>query len=87
MEIAQQYLEGIREYSYRSLGDSVNHPDLAKPAVYARLSDLIDGKFAQRSTSGKFKLAPAIVTHALAIALLKHLDELKSQTFEALTAN
>ena len=84
--IAQQYLEGIRKYSYRSLGDSVNHPDLANPEVYARLSVLIDGNFAKRNASGEFELAPTIVAHALAIALLKHLDEPQLQTFEALDA-
>ena len=82
--IAQQYRDGIRQYSIRSLGDSVSHRDLNQRQIYSRLSDIVDGNFAKRSTLGELELAPTIVAHALAIALLRHLDEPNLQTFEAL---
>ena len=82
--IARQYREGIQEYSIKSLGDTVSRPDLTEREVYARLSDIIDGRFATRSASGDLQLTPAVVSHALGAALLKHLDQVTSPTFENL---
>ena len=85
-EIAQKRRNGIKEYSERSIGKMVNRPDLTKNEVYARLSDIIDGRFATRDPSGDLQLTPAVIAHALGIALLNDLDQVNSPTFETLDA-
>ena len=83
-DIARLYREGIQEYSINSLGDTVSRPDLTEREVYARLSDIIDGRFATRSVSGDLQLTPAVVAHALGAALLNHLNQVISPTFATL---
>ena len=85
-EIAQKSRKGIKEYSERSLGETVNRPDLNENKVYARLSDIIDGGFATRSASGDLQLIPAVIAHALGVALLNDLEQVSSPTFETLDA-
>lgn len=85
-EIAEQRRNGIQEYSERSLGEMVSRPDLPKNEVYARLSDIIDGQFAERSGSGDLQLIPAVLAHALGLALLNHLDQVTSPKFDNLNA-
>lgn len=84
-EIAQQHLNGIKEYSEKSLSETVYRPDLETKDVYARLSEIIDGPFATRDSSG-LQITPAVVTHALAAALLNDLNQEASTTFEILDA-
>lgn len=83
-DIARQYRDGIREYSIKSLGQTISRPDLTERDVYARLSDIVDGRFVKTNSSGDLVLEPAIVAHALAIALVRHLDKQTSPTFESL---
>ena len=83
-EIAQQYREGIKEFSVNSLGNTVIRPDLTAYEVYARLSDIIDGQFAERNQVGNWQLSPVLVAHALGVALLNHLDQVDSPTFDTL---
>ena len=85
-EIAQSRRQGIEKYSERSLGEMVNRPDLNENEVYARLSDIIDGRFATRSASGDLQLTPAVIAHALGVALLNHLDQVTSPKFDNLNA-
>ena len=85
-EIAQSRRQGIEKYSERSLGEMVNRPDLKENEVYTRLSDIIDGRFATRDPSGDLQLTPAVIAHALGIALLNDLDQVTSPTFETLDA-
>ena len=86
-EIAQKHRTDIEyKYSLRSLGETVARPDLSKNEVYARLSDIIDGRFATRDSSGNFKIIPAVVAHALGAALLNDLCQEASPTFETLNA-
>ena len=85
-EIAQGRRQGIEKYSERSLGEMVNRPDLNENEVYARLSDIIDGRFATRSASGDLQLTPAVIAHALGVALLNDLSEVTSPTFETIDA-
>ena len=85
-EIAQQHRNGIEKYSERSLGETVARPDLSENAVYIRLSDIIDGQFATRDSSGNLQIAPAVVAHALGAALLNDLYQEASPTFETLNA-
>ena len=82
--IAGQHRAGIQEYSISSLGKTVSRPDLSHCDVYARLSDIIDGRFATYSASGDLQLTPVVVAHALGIALLDHLNQIASPTFETL---
>ena len=83
-EIAKQYREGIRKFSANSLGNTVRRPDLTARDVYARLSDIIDGQFAERDQAGNWQLSPVLVAHALGGALLNHLDEVAPPTFDTL---
>ena len=85
-EIAQSRRQGIEKYSERSLGEMVNRPDLKENEVYARLSDIIDGRFATRDPSGDLQLTPAVIAHALGVALLNDLSQVASPTFETLDA-
>ena len=82
-EIAQQHLNGIKEYSEKSLSETVYRPDLETKEVYARLSEIIDGPFATRDSSG-LQITPEVVTHALGAALLNDLNQEASTTFEIL---
>ncbi|MCF8146848.1 MAG: hypothetical protein K9N21_23320 [Deltaproteobacteria bacterium] len=86
-EIAQKYREGIDEYSIKSLSETTSRPDLTESEVYARLSDIIDGRFAVPGPSGKLQLTPTVVAHALGTALLAHLDEITNTTFASLEAH
>ncbi|MDE0330375.1 MAG: hypothetical protein OXL41_00750 [Nitrospinae bacterium] len=85
-EIAQSRRQGIEKYSEKSLGEMVNRPYLNKNKVYARLSDIIDGRFATRSASGDLQLTPAVIAHALGVALLNDLEQVILPTFETLDA-
>ena len=86
-EIAQKHRTDIEyKYSLRSLGETVARPDLSKNEVYARLSDIIDGRFATRNSSGNFKIIPAVVAHALGAALLNDLYQEASPNLENLNA-
>ena len=85
-EIAQSRRKGLKKYSERSLGEMVNRPDLNENEVYTRLSDIIDGRFATRDPSGDLQLTPAVIAHALGVALLNDLDQVTSPTFETLDA-
>ena len=76
-EIARKYREeGTQSYSWPELSASAARPDLGHQEVAARLSDIIDGRFAQKNPNrpGVFELDPVIVSHALGAALLNALD-------------
>ena len=83
-EVASAYREGIRRYSTTTLSQTVNRPDLSEREVYARLSDVMDGRFTARSPSGDIELLPNVIAHALGAALLRHLDDTPAETFDAL---
>ncbi|MEJ1368569.1 MAG: hypothetical protein RPU35_10215 [Candidatus Sedimenticola sp. (ex Thyasira tokunagai)] len=83
-EIATKYREGVREYSVKSLSETTNRPDLTKNQVYARLSDIIDGRFAKTDDFGELRLTPTVVAHALGTGLLAHLEKVSDQTFQYL---
>ena len=69
-EIASKYRDGIQLTSLKALGETASRPDLSEREVYARLSDIIDGRFASHDTSGGISLSHTIVEHALGAALL-----------------
>ena len=86
-KIAREHRDNIRrKYSVQTLEETVDRRGLYIDEVYARLSDIIDGPFATRDDSGELVLNPAIVVHALGVALLDHFRPATSPSFEALQA-
>ena len=85
-EIANRYRGGIQEFSLKSLGETTSRPDLSEREVYARLSDIIDGRFALPGPAGIMQLSPTVVAHALGAALLAHLDAMSGATFAEVEA-
>ena len=83
-EIASGFLREIPPDSLTTLSETVGRRDLTPDHVYARLSDIIDGQFATRTESGDFELNPAIITHALGVALLTSFRGTTSPSFETL---
>ncbi|MDP2224482.1 hypothetical protein [Nitrosomonas sp.] len=83
-EIAQKYRNGIKEYTTKSLSESVSRPDLKESEIYARLSDVIDGRFAETDLSGNFHFTSTVIEHALGVALLTHLDFVADENFTSL---
>lgn len=83
-EIAIQHLDGIKTFSIKSLGEMASRPDLSESEVYARLSDIIDGRFARPDTSGSLQLTPTVIAHALGVALLSKLEAVESPSFTSL---
>jgi hypothetical protein len=80
-KVAKKYREeGTQSYSWTELGASAERPDLGPQEVAARLSDIIDGRFAQKNPNrpDMFQLDPVIVSHALGAALLNELDTVMS---------
>lgn len=86
-EIAERYRAGIREYSLRALGETASGSHLTESEVYARLSDIIDGRLTVGTAASGFHLAPTIVAHALGAALLARLEAVGDRTFEAVDTN
>ncbi|MEK8121648.1 hypothetical protein WOB59_00570 [Methylocystis sp. IM4] len=82
-EIARRYRDGIQEFSLKTLGETASRPDLSEGEVYARLSDIIDGRFARPGPPGVVQLSPIVVAHALGAALLARLDAMNLTTFAA----
>ena len=74
-KLAQNVLGSAPVFTSRSLADSTARPDLSETEVFARMSDLIDGSFLNATSHG-YEATPAIVAHALGLALLDHLDTL-----------
>lgn len=83
-EIAQKYRNGIKEYTTKSLGETVSRFDLKESENYARLSDIIDGRFAEPDPSGNLLLTSTVIEHALGVALLTHLDSVADTSFTSL---
>jgi hypothetical protein len=83
-EIASRYRNGVQEFSIKTLGETASRPDLSESEVFARLSDIIDGRFVQPGPSGNMQFTPTVVAHALGTALLAHLDKISSAAFPSL---
>jgi hypothetical protein len=74
-KLAQNVLDNTSAFTTQSLADSAARPDLSESDVFARMSDLIDGSFLNTTSRG-YEATPAVVAHALGLALLVHLDGL-----------
>ncbi|MBN9987126.1 hypothetical protein [Rhizobium laguerreae] len=84
-EVARTFRDGARKHSLKSLGETASRPDLTTNQVHARLSDIVDGRFAVPSPGG-FEFSPAIVAHALGAALLNGLLRQTGSSYDALNA-
>lgn len=85
-EIASRLRNGIQQYSLNSLSETATRPDLTEGEVYARLSDIVDGRFVTRSTGTDYQLTSTVVAHALGAALLTELDAVTPPTFDSINA-
>ncbi len=83
-EIAQRYKDGMRTFSLRDLGETVERPDLNSEEILLRLSDIIDGRYAKQSKSNDFEIDSSIIAHSLGLVLLEQLYQIEKPTFEAL---
>ena len=81
--ISEKCRDGIRNFSQRGLSETVSAPHLTPNQVYARLSDIIDGRMVT-SVSGSLQLDPVLVQHALGAGLLVHLDQACGSSYLAL---
>jgi hypothetical protein len=82
-EIADRYRHGIQAFSLKSLSETTSRPDLSESEIYARLSDIVDSRFAKIGGPGDIQLSETLVAHALGAALLAHLDSMSDPAFEA----
>lgn len=78
---ARRYRAGIRQFTVQALGEATHRSDLTAREAYARLSDIIDGRFVQAGSPGSLQLTPTVVAHALGMALLDRLDADSDLTF------
>ncbi|MER0215568.1 MAG: hypothetical protein DU481_05090 [Nitrosomonas sp.] len=82
--IAQKYRDGTQKYTPQSLSESVSLPYLNESENYVRLSDIIDGRFAEPDPSGNLHFTSTVIEHALGVALLTHLDSILDASFTSL---
>lgn len=80
-QIAEKYRDGIRAFTLASLGETTARRDLTEREVEARLSDIIDGRFAIRTATSDLQLSPAVVAHALGAGLVARLSAIEPATF------
>lgn len=85
-EVASRHREGVRQFSLKTLGETASRADLSTREVEARLSDIIDGRFALRTPSGNLQLIPTVVSHALGAALLAELETTTPPKFDVFDA-
>src|SRR5205085_1002596 len=70
--------------SIKALSETASRPDLTPGEVYARLSEIIDGRFASPTASGTMQLNPTVVAHSLGAALHAHFDAIDAPSFAAI---
>jgi len=85
-EIAERYRAGAHEFTMKTLGETASRPDLSKDEVFARLSDIIDGRLTMPGPREVLRFRPDVVAHALGAALLAQLSEREGVDFDALDA-
>jgi hypothetical protein len=72
--VAKDYRSGFSLTSRVSIEESVHRPSLDQHEVYQRLSEIIDGQFAETDEFGNVQLDAAIVEHALGLQLVSELS-------------
>ncbi len=78
--VARDYRSGFSLTSRASIEESVNRPSLDQHEVYQRLSEVIDGQFAESDDQGNVHLDAAIVEHALGLQLVSELSRFAGVT-------
>ena len=84
--LAGRWRRGERPQTTAELGATVARADLAPEDVAARLSDIIDGRFANATGDG-LEVSPVVVWHALGLGLLDRLSRLDGASPETLEAD
>lgn len=85
-EIARRVRDGITRFSRKELAEITDRADLTKNEVQARLSDILDSQFSQSTGTGQIALTPAIIAHALGLALIAELEQYGDQGFGKMEA-
>lgn len=85
-EIARRVRDGINEFSQKVLAEMASCADLTKAEVTARLSDILDSQFSHFTGTGQVTLQPAMVAHALGLALVAYLEKSADQEFAVMEA-
>jgi hypothetical protein len=75
-QVASDYRSGFSLTSRASIEESVHRPSLNQHEVYQRISEIIDGQFAETDEFGNVELDAAIVEHALGLQLVSELSRL-----------
>ncbi|MDE0159904.1 MAG: hypothetical protein OXI02_01630 [Candidatus Dadabacteria bacterium] len=83
-EVAQRYKDGMRTFSLRDLGETVEHPYLNSEEILLRLSYIIDCHYVKHSKSGDFEIDSSVIAHSLGLVLLEQLYQIEEPTFETL---
>ncbi|WP_282052139.1 hypothetical protein [Phaeobacter inhibens] len=73
-DVAKTRLKGIPGYNMRTLGETVERPDLDGNTVYLRLSEIVDSSFVSEGFNSRITLTSELVAHALGAALIDHLN-------------
>jgi hypothetical protein len=84
--IARHCRQGMRRVTWQELEAATGQRDLSPNEVYARLSDIVDGRFVTVGPMGDVRYEPTVVTHALAAALLDALDQLDNPGVDKINA-
>lgn len=79
-QVARDYRSGFSLTSRVSIEESVHRPSLDQHEVYKRLSEIIDGQFAEPDELGNVHLDTAIVEHALGLQLVSELSRFAGVT-------
>jgi hypothetical protein len=79
-QVARDYRPGISLTSRAAIEESVHRPSLDQHEVYQRLSEIIDGQFAESDELGSVHLDAAIVEHALGLQLVSELSRFAGAT-------
>ncbi|MFD1983311.1 hypothetical protein ACFSOZ_11600 [Mesorhizobium newzealandense] len=72
-ELAKRFFSDGARFTHKALVESASRSDLTESEVFSRISDLVDGNFVE-AKEPEYQATAAIVSHALGLALLTHLD-------------
>jgi hypothetical protein len=79
-QVARECRSGFLLTSRASIEESVHRPSLDQHEVYQRLSEVIDGQFAESDDLGNVHLDSALVEHALGLQLVSELSRFAGVT-------
>lgn len=85
-ELAQRFQIEPGPVSRRELAEMTSRADLSAQEVFARLSDVIDGRITKVDARGQHRFNPAVVAHALGLVLLENLRAAGSSLEDLLEA-